>query len=139
LYARLLDSNRNDGIDAGDTIEVNVYPTDFSGAASATTTVGVASHTVKALSAWQGDRAAVVTTADDVFFWGASAAQPVFSERTADFAASSSLTNSRGFGGCDFIRLNPASPSRPTTAVTLDESEPCGTPNWLTVQISSPF
>jgi hypothetical protein len=139
LYARLLDSNRNDGIDAGDTIEVNVYPTDFSGSASAATTVDVASHTVKALSAWETDRVVVVTAADHVFFSGVSPSQPTFSERTADFTAFSSLTNNRGFGDCDRIRLDPASPSRPTTAVTLDESGPCRATDWLSVQIASPF
>jgi hypothetical protein len=139
LYARLMDTNRNDEIDGGDTIEVNVYPTDFSGSATATSSVGVARHTVEALSAWGSDRVVVTTTADDSFVWGVSPSQPVYSERTGDFAAGSSFTDNRSFAACDRIRLDPSSPSRPTSAVVLDESAPCGSTGWLTVQIASPF
>jgi hypothetical protein len=128
LISRLVDTNRTNVIDAGDTIEIGTFPADLTGVSRIS--VGVATHTVATVRFAYSYAVGVYTVAGDDFLWNGNAYYENLLGQGPDdvsYAAESVST-------C-FLEVKLISPSRPSTALPyVDAPAPC--PGLVTVEIT---
>ena len=128
LIARLVDSNGDGVISAGDTIEVDSFPADVTGVPRIGVTI--ATHTVASVYLVNPTAVVVFDAAGDDFDWITNAQS--YEENAAGNGTDDLSKISRSI--ClDQVELD--SPSRPTAAANTPFTTSC--PNLVTVELSS--
>ena len=123
LIARLVDTNRNNTLDAGDTVEMGTFPSDATGIPQ----IGLTVHSHVVADGFIGATIASVTyAAGGEALWGAAA--QVFVEQNAGNIDDTTIYS------C-FIKVDEEGPSGPTATVpSLSFTRPC--PALLTVSVT---
>jgi hypothetical protein len=136
LYSELVDTNGNASLDAGDTVRVHAYPTDFSGGTGA---VGVPSHVVTSVSTNTLTDVDVLTTSGE-FVWARGAEGETYVEVGADPAVDVTVFQDNFIGGSaisqsDRISVVSSSPSQPLIPIVVAKDREADDP-WLDIAIT---